>query len=69
MSRRWDIAQLEFRAIEMSSNWNVAQLKGRATGRSHNLNVAQINVAQMDVALERSRANGISPGSATVNLV
>jgi len=47
MSRRWNIAQLKCRAIEMSRRWEIAQLKCRSTGRSRSWNVAQMDVAQM----------------------
>jgi len=72
MSRRWDIAQLKCRAIEMSRNWVVAQMGCRATEISRNWNVAQLKWCankmslkwmsrRWDGALEKSRANGISP--------
>jgi len=70
MSRRWDIAPLKSRANGMSRKWDVAQLKSRATGMSRSIAKLKCRaiemsrnweVAQIDVALEKSRANGISP--------
>jgi len=71
-SRKWDVAQLGCRADGLSRSWNVAQLKCRATEISRNWNVAQLKwrankmslkwmSRRWDVALEKSRENGISP--------
>jgi len=56
MSRSWDVAQLKCRAIRTSRNWEFAQLKCRANKMS-----LKWMSRRWDVALEKSRANGISP--------
>ena len=64
MTRRWDIAQLKYRAIEKSRNWVVAQmevprLKCRADGiyRANNVNPTGVWWTSV-VFQERSRTEG-----------
>ena len=66
MLRNWEVAQMGYRAVEMSRNWIVAQMGCRADGISRNWNVAHLKSRangmsrNWNVAHLKSRANGMS---------